>query len=272
MTRIAAFLYGVLCYAATVASLVYAAGFLANIGVPKSIDTAPTADTLRAVLTNLGLLGVFAVQHSVMARQGFKRLWTKIVPRTVERSTYCLFSAAALGLLMWQWQPMGGTIWHVEAAWARYLLFGLSLVGWVGVYYSSFLINHFDLFGLRQVWLHLRGREYTPLAFQTPTLYKWIRHPLYLGLTLAVWATPDMTVTHLLFAVGVLGYIIVGIQFEERDLIASLGTRYAAYRRAVPMLLPLLRPKKLAKAGFAFFAIKGLLWLAMPFIVVQLGL
>jgi protein-S-isoprenylcysteine O-methyltransferase Ste14 len=271
MTRLLFFLYGVVCYAATVASLVYAAGFIANIGVPKSIDTAPTADTLRAILTNVALLGVFAVQHSVMARQGFKRIWTRIVPTTIERSTYCLFSAAALGLLMWKWQPLGGMIYHVDVPALRYVLWGLNVLGWVLVYYSSFLINHFDLFGLRQVWLNLRGKPYTPLAFKAPALYRWVRHPLYVGLLLAVWATPTMTVTHLLFAVGVLGYILVGIQFEERDLIANLGTRYAAYRRRVPMLWPALRPRNLAKAGVAFFAIKGMLWLIVPLAIAQLG-
>jgi len=241
MKRTLFFVYGLICYAATVASLVYAAGFVANIGVPKSIDTAPTTDTLRAVLTNVALLGVFAVQHSVMARRGFKRWWTKIVPTTIERSTYCLFSAAALGLLMWKWQPMGGMIWQTDVPALRYGLYGLSLVGWVILYYSSFLINHFDLFGLRQVWMNLRGQKYKPLRFTEPVLYRYLRHPLYLGMLLAVWATPVMTVAHLFFAVGVLGYILVGIQFEERDLLHNLGARYASYRRRVPMLLPRLK-------------------------------
>ena len=238
MKRLFFFLYGFICYGATVASLVYAAGFIANIGVPKSIDTAPTTDTMRAILTNAGLLGIFAVQHSVMARRSFKKMWTKVVPETIERSTFCLFSAAALGLLMWKWQPMGGMIWETNVPALKYSLFGLSLVGWVMVYYSSFLINHFDLFGMRQVWLSLRGKPYTPLKFNEPTLYRYMRHPLYLGLLLAIWATPVMTVAHLFFAVGVLGYILVGIQLEERDLIANLGATYASYRRRVPMLLP----------------------------------
>lgn len=244
MKRTLFFAYGLVCYTATVAALIYAAGFLANIGVPKSIDTAPTTDTLRAILTNLGLLGVFAVQHSVMARPGFKKMWTKIVPETIERSTFCLFAAAALGLLMWKWQPMGGMIWQTDVPVLKYGLYGLSLVGWVIVYYSSFLINHFDLFGLRQVWLNLRGKPYTQLKFTEPTLYKYMRHPLYVGLLLAVWATPVMTVAHLFFAVGVLGYILVGIQLEERDLIANLGATYASYRRRVPMLLPRFKRAK----------------------------
>jgi len=238
MKRVACFLYGIVCYAATVASLVYAAGFLANLGVPKSIDTAPTVGTLQAVLIDVGLLGVFAVQHSLMARRWFKRMWTKVVPTVIERSTYCLFSAAALSLLMAGWQPMGGTIWDVQTPALRLALHAASLLGWVLLYYSTFLINHFDLFGLRQVWLHLRGRAYTPVRFAEPPLYRWVRHPLYLGMLLAVWATPVMTVAHLVFAVGVAGYILVGIQFEERDLLHEHGTAYAAYRRRVPMLLP----------------------------------
>ncbi len=238
MKRFVFFVYGVICYAATVASLVYAAGFIANIGVPKSIDTAPSSNILTALLVDLGLLGIFALQHSIMARPGFKNWWTRVVPETIERSTYCLASSAALGLMMWMWQPMGGTIWHIEMTGLRYALFGISLIGWVVVYYSSFLINHFDLFGMRQVWLHLFGKPYTALKFDEPVLYRYVRHPLYFGLLLAVWATPTMTAAHLFFAVGVLGYILVGIQLEERDLVANLGATYASYRRRVPMLVP----------------------------------
>jgi len=246
MKRIAFFIYGVICYAATVGSLLYTAGFLANIGVPKSIDSAPTAPLMTAILINVGLLGVFAVQHSVMARQGFKRMWTKIVPKEIERSTYCLFSAAALSLLMWKWSPLGGVIWEAENPALRYGLMGVSLVGWVILYYSSFLINHFDLFGLRHVWLQLRGKPYTPVKFREPTLYRFVRHPLYVGMLMAVWATPTMTVAHLFFGIGVLGYILVGIQFEERDLISEHGTSYAEYRRRVPMLVPKMKSQKAA--------------------------
>jgi protein-S-isoprenylcysteine O-methyltransferase Ste14 len=241
MKRLVFFIYGFICYGATVASLLYTAGFLANIGVPKSIDSAPTAPMMKAILINVGLLGIFAVQHSVMARQGFKRRWTKIVPTEIERSTFCLFSAAALSLLMWKWSPLGGVIWDLDHTALRYGLMGISLFGWVILYYSSFLINHFDLFGMRQVWLQLRGKPYTPVKLNEPTLYKYVRHPLYVGMLMAVWATPTMTVTHLLFAVGVLGYILVGIQLEERDLISEHGKSYAEYRRRVPMLVPKMK-------------------------------
>jgi len=239
----------VICYAATVASLVYTAGFLVNVGVPKSIDTAPVGAVGRAVLIDLGLLGVFALQHSIMARRGFKRLWTRVVPTEIERSTYCLCSAAALSLLMWKWQPLGGTIWHVEAPALRAVLLAINVLGWVLVFSSTFLINHFDLFGLRQVWLHLRGRPYTPVRFTEPAFYRVVRHPLYVGMLLATWATPEMTVAHLFFAAAVAGYILVGIQLEERDLIHEHGTSYAAYRRRVPMLLPRLRGRGAGHAG-----------------------
>ncbi len=242
MKRVTFFVYGVICYAASVAALVYAAGFIANIGVPKSIDSAPAASLLNALLVDFALLGVFALQHSIMARPAFKGWWTKVVPKPIERSTYCLMSAAALGLLMWQWRPMGGMIWDISNPTLRVAIFGVSLVGWAILYYSSFLINHFDLFGLRQVWLYLTGKPYTGVVFREPTLYRYVRHPLYVGMLMAVWATPTMTVAHLVFAVGVLGYILVGIQFEERDLIAEHGRPYAEYRRRVPMLVPSVRP------------------------------
>jgi protein-S-isoprenylcysteine O-methyltransferase Ste14 len=240
--RVGFFVYGGICYAASVAALVYAAGFIANIGVPRSIDSAPAASFLNALLIDLALLGVFAIQHSVMARAAFKRRWTKIVPKPIERSTYCLMSAAALGLLMWQWRPMGGMIWDVGNPTMRMAIYGISLVGWAILYYSSFLINHFDLFGLRQVWLYLTGKPYTPVVFREPTLYRYVRHPLYVGMLTAVWATPTMTVAHLVFAIGVLGYILVGIRFEEHDLVAEHGKPYAEYRRRVPMLVPSVRP------------------------------
>ncbi len=243
MKRTAFFLYGVVCYTATVATLVYAAGFIANIGVPRSIDTAPNANFLQAVLIDLGLLGFFALQHSIMARRGFKAWWTRVVPQAIERSTYCLAASVAMGLMMWFWQPMGGTIWDFSSPALRYALSGISLIGWGLVYYSSFLINHFDLFGMRQVWLNLIGKPYTPMTFVQPTLYRYVRHPLYLGLLIAAWFTPTMTVAHLFFATGVLGYILVGIQFEERDMIAELGSLYASYRRRVPMLIPFLKSK-----------------------------
>jgi protein-S-isoprenylcysteine O-methyltransferase Ste14 len=198
-------------------------------------DTLPTA-----LLVNLGLLTLFAVQHSVMARPAFKAAWKRVVPEPVERSTYVLASSAALLFLFWQWRPMGGVVWQVEGPLAA-LLHVVCAAGWLTVLASTFLINHFDLFGLRQVWLHLRGKPYTPLAFGTPALYRWVRHPLYVGWLLAFWATPTMTAAHLVFALATTGYILTAIQLEERDLIRAHGDVYRRYREEVPMLVP--RPR-----------------------------
>jgi protein-S-isoprenylcysteine O-methyltransferase Ste14 len=243
MNRIAAFVYGVVCYVIFFATFLYAIGFVGNLVVPKSIDSAPTGSFLIALLVDLGLLSLFAVQHSVMARPAFKRAWTRVVPSEVERSTYVLFSSLALILLFALWQPLGGVVWDVQnpVGWA--LLYAAFAFGWGLVLVSTFLINHFDLFGLRQVWLHLRGREYAPLPFKTPALYSVVRHPLYVGWFFAFWGTPTMTGAHLFFALVTTAYILVAVQLEERDLVAG-HPEYAAYRRRVPMFIPRFRGQK----------------------------
>ena len=231
------FAYGVVCYAAFFVTFLYAAGFIGNVIVPKSIDSLATIPFWQALSVNLGLLTVFALQHSVMARPAFKRWWTRYVPKVVERSTYVLFSSLALILLFALWQPMGGTVWRVDNKIGKAVLYGLFGFGWLLVLVTTVLINHFDLFGLRQVWLHLVGREYTALNFATPAAYRIVRHPLYLGFLVAFWATPTMTVAHVVFALATTAYILIAIRFEERDLVAE-HPEYADYRRKVPMLIP----------------------------------
>jgi protein-S-isoprenylcysteine O-methyltransferase Ste14 len=235
--RIAVFVYGVLCYVAFFASFLYAIGFIGNFGVPKSIDSGRQAPLTTALAINVGLLGLFAVQHSIMARQWFKKMWTRIVPAPAERSTYVLFSSLALILLFAKWQPIGGVVWDLSGSSARILLYATYGMGWGIVLLATFLINHFDLFGLRQVWLHLIGRPYTQLKFGTPFLYRFVRHPLYVGWLLVFWSAPVMTAAHLLFAVMTTGYIFVAIQLEERDLV-QMHPEYAEYKKKVPMMLP----------------------------------
>ena len=247
MGGILALVYGTLCYVVFFVTFLYAIGFVSNLGVPKSIDT-PSADPLAwALLIDVALLSVFAIQHSVMARPGFKRWWTRFVPEPVERSTYVLLSSLALALLFWQWRGIDGIVWMAERPWAVYTWWGLHASGWLIVLTGTFLINHFDLFGLRQVYLRAKNRDYTHLPFRTPLLYKVVRHPIMVGFMLAFWSTPVMTVGHLVFALATTGYILIALRFEERDLVDALGPQYEAYREEVPMLIPV--PKRKAKAA-----------------------
>jgi len=241
MRRIGVFVYGVVSYACFFATFLYAIGFVGGFGVPRSLDSAATGPLGVALLVDVALLAVFALQHSVMARPAFKRWWTRWVPEPAERSTYVLASSLALLLLFWLWRPIGGVVWQVEQPLGHAVLLGLFAFGWLTVLVTTFLINHFDLFGLRQVWLHLRGEPYRPLGFVTPGPYRYVRHPLYVGWLFAFWATPTMTAAHLLFAVMTTAYILIAIRFEERDLDAAHGEKYAAYRRSVPMLVPRVR-------------------------------
>ena len=238
MTRIIALLYGSVVYLFFFATFLYTIGFVEGIPGIKTIDSGPADRVWIAIVVNGLLLGLFAVQHSVMARQGFKRWWTRFVSRSVERSTFVLFASLAVALLLWQWRPLPAIVWNVDNAPGRIILYLVSALGWTLLLASTFLINHFELFGLQQVFNHWRGVRFNPPAFKTPTLYRYVRHPLYLGFILAFWATPHMTQGHLLFAVATTGYIFVGIFFEERDLIAQFGDEYRRYRQRVPMILP----------------------------------
>ena len=241
MKRIVFFLYGLLSYGAFLGVFLYAVGFVANIAVPKTIDSGPAAPLVPALLINVGLLTLFALQHSVMARPGFKKVWMRIVPPAIERSTYVLFSSAALALLFWQWRPLPMAVWSVDAEAARTLLWSVHIGGWLIVLVSTFFISHAHLFGLMQVQRNMEGREMPELRFQTPGLYRLVRHPIMLGFVIAFWATPEMSAGHLLFAAASTGYILVALQFEERDLIAFFGDRYRAYREQVRMLIPVPR-------------------------------
>jgi protein-S-isoprenylcysteine O-methyltransferase Ste14 len=237
MSRLIALLYGAASYAVFLATFLYAIAFVAGFGVPKHVDNGADTPFLIALGIDLVLLALFSVQHSGMARPAFKRWWTRFVPQPVERSTFVLISSLVLILLFWQWRPLPQLIWSVDALPARWALLGLSALGWLLVLSSTFLINHFDLFGLRQVWLHLIGRPYTQLKFGTPFLYRFVRHPLYVGWLLVFWSAPVMTAAHLLFAVMTTGYIFVAIQLEERDLV-QMHPEYAEYKKKVPMMLP----------------------------------
>jgi protein-S-isoprenylcysteine O-methyltransferase Ste14 len=237
MGRILAVLYGVVCYAIFFATFLYAIGFVEGLVVPKAIDTGEAGRRLPSLLIDAVLLGIFAVQHSVMARPAFKAWWTKIVPVPVERSTYVLFASLALILLFWQWRPLPQAIWSLQGPAATAVL-TLSLVGFLIVLTSTFLINHFDLFGLRQVHAYATGKEIPPHEFTTPLFYRVVRHPLYLGFIVAFWAAPTMSVGHLVFAAATTAYILIAIQLEEHDLTGVFGDTYVAYRRRVSMIVP----------------------------------
>jgi protein-S-isoprenylcysteine O-methyltransferase Ste14 len=242
MPRALSFLYGAVAYAVFLATFVYAIGFVGNVIVPRSIDSGTTGSVLSALALNTGLLLLFALQHSGMARPGFKRWWSRAFPEAIGRSTYVLLASLALILLFALWQPMPQMIWQVEQPAARAVLWGVFALGWTIVLLATFMIGHADLFGLRQVWLHLRGRVRPADSFRAPMLYRVVRHPIMLGFFLAFWATPDMSAGHLLFALATTGYIVLAVRLEERDLIAHFGDLYREYRRRVPAFFP--RPGK----------------------------
>ena len=243
MSAFLAVLYGFFSYVIFLATFLYAIGFVGNLAVPKAIDSGAQAPMAEALTVNLLLLGLFAIQHSVMARPAFKRWWTRLVPPSVERSTYVLLASLTLALLFWQWRPLPMPLWTVENRVGVLALHAVFWLGWGMLLVSTFLINHFELFGLRQVVARLRNRALPEPTFDTPLFYRHVRHPIYLGFLLSFWATPSMTVGHLLFCVATTGYILIGIQLEERDLIAQFGGRYRAYREQVGMLLPWVRRK-----------------------------
>ena len=241
------FIYGIVSYALGVASLLYLICFLGNIVVPKTIDSAPVGGVAPAVLVDLILVALFAFQHSLMARPGFKERWTRIVPKAAERSTYVLLTGLVLALLCWQWRPIAGVVWNVEGAVGKGLLQALFWLGWVILFAATFMINHFDLFGLRQVYLRLKDQPYRPVPFVEVALYRFVRHPIMLGLLIGLWATPSMSVGHLLFAAATTIYIFIGIFLEEHDTRQALGEDYETYRRQTRMIVPLPLPRRKAQ-------------------------
>ena len=238
------FAYGSVSYLIFLGTFLYAVCFIGNFGVPRTLDGVASGPLAISFAIDVALLTLFAAQHSIMARKWFKDWWTRIVPKPIERSTYVLFSSLALILLFWQWRPLGGVVFSVENPAGRLVLRVLFGFGWGLVLLSTFLINHFDLFGLRQVWLYLLGRPITPLRFATPGPYRLVRHPLYVGWLFAFWMTPVMTLAHLLFSTATTAYILLAIQFEERDLVRDLGEKYKVYRKSVPMLVPFTRKRR----------------------------
>ncbi len=246
MKRWMFFSYGVACYLLFLGLCGYFTGFVGNVLVPKSLDSAPAGALGTAIAVNLGLLALFTAQHSIMARPAFKRLWTRIVPQPVERSTYVLFSCLAVAVLIWQWRTIDGIVWDVQTPVLRTLLWILFATGWLMIPAVSLLIDHFDLFGLRQVWLHARGLEYRALPFRTPLVYARVRHPLYVGWAIAFWATPTMTVGHALFASVMTLYMVLAVLVEERDLVSHFGAEYRAYQQRVPKFIPRLRRRTAA--------------------------
>lgn len=251
MKRLFVLLYGVIVYGLFFATFLYMIGFVENLFVPKGIDGELQVPLLEAILTNAAVLSLFALQHSIMARPAFKRWWTQFVPEPIERSTFVLFTCICLVTLVYFWQPLGGVVWSVENDIAAGALIGLSLIGWLIVLVATFMINHFDLFGLRQVWLYFRGQKYEHIPFRLPFFYKYVRHPLYLGFLIAFWAAPVMTFTHLFFAVMTTGYILTAIQLEERDLITIYGDKYRNYKKWAPMLIPFAKGRLSAKSEAA---------------------
>jgi protein-S-isoprenylcysteine O-methyltransferase Ste14 len=241
MIRILALLYGSACYSAFIATVLYGIGFVGGLIVPKGIDSGESTSLIESLGVNLGLVALFALQHSVMARPDFKRWWTRFVPHAIERSTYVLASSLALVLLFWLWRPLTTVVWNIQAAPVRIAIWGLFWLGWLTALVSTFLIDHFDLCGLRQVYLFATDRPYTAVEFRTPGLHKWVRHPLMLGFLVAFWAAPKMTAGHLLFSGAMTAYIVVGIRLEEHNLVNRFGEDYRAYQRQVRMLLPIPR-------------------------------
>ena len=241
---IASLFYGIAAYLIFLVTFLYAIAFVGNLAVPKTIDSGTAGPIFTAIAVDVLLLGLFAIQHSVMARPAFKRAWTRFIPNAIERSTFVLFTNAVLIILYWQWQPLLGIVWSVASPSIALILQAIFWIGWSIVLVSTFLINHFELFGLQQVYARLRGKPLPAPTFKMPAIYKWVRHPIYFGFLLAFWATPTMTLGHLLFAFATTGYILIGIWFEERNLIDVFGEQYRRYRKEVPMLIPF--PKKKA--------------------------
>ncbi len=239
--KVLALAYGVACYVIFFVSFLYAIAFVGDFAVPRTIDSGATASLVTALIIDAALLGVFAVQHSVMARPAFKAWWTRFVPAVIERSTYVLFASLALILIFWQWRALPQAVWSVTTPALAGVIWALFWIGWAMVLTSTFLINHFDLFGLRQVWAYRRNHEIPPPEFRTPLFYRVVRHPIYLGFIIAFWATPKMSLGHLFFAAATTAYILIAIQLEEHDLVAMFGETYRAYRQRVSMIIPLPR-------------------------------
>lgn len=238
-------IYGLASYLIFFGTFCYAIGFVSTLLVPKHIDSEPQSPLFNSLFINTGLLLLFAIQHSIMARPAFKKWWTKFVPESIERSTYVLLASLCLLLLFAKWEPMGGIIWQVDSPIGQVVLKSICLLGFGIVLISTFMINHFDLFGLRQVWFYFNGKSYEPLSFRTPFFYQYVRHPLYLGFMIGFWAAPTMTAAHLFFAVVTTVYMIIAVQFEERDLLKHFGATYEKYKTSAPMFIPFLKnPKK----------------------------